>query len=163
MASPYLSEEQRRRLNELAARYPRRRSLVIPALWEVQNTHGYLPVEAMEEVAEGVQITPAQVREIATFYAMFREKPAGRYIIMVCGTLACALCGAEGLLGDLTEKLGIHPGETTEDGLFSLEEVECLGACSWAPVMLVNDRLHIRLTREKVDSILEQCRKDAAQ
>jgi NADH-quinone oxidoreductase E subunit len=161
VVSSYLSEKQRKRLDEMASRYPQRRSLVIPALWEVQKAHGCLTEEAMEEVAEFIRVTPAQVREIATFYAMFREKPSGRYIIMVCGTLSCAVCGAEGLLTYLEEKLGIRPGETTEDGLFSLEEVECLGACSWAPVMLINDNLYIRLTREKVDSILEQCRNDA--
>jgi NADH-quinone oxidoreductase subunit E len=118
--------------------------------------------EAMEEVAEVVGIQPAEVREIVTFYSMFREEPVGRYVLGVCGTLSCALCGGEGLLEYLQEKLGIEPGGTTDDGLLSLEVIMCLGACAWAPAMLVNDQLHVLLTRAKVDAILEKCRTDGA-
>lgn len=115
----------------------------------------------MEEIADIVRLTPAQVRTIATFYTMYHEKPTGRFMLSVCCTLSCAVCGGEGLVEYLEEKLGIRPGEVTKDGLFSMEEVECLGACAWAPVMLVNDRLHVRLTRAKVDEILEKCKADA--
>ncbi|KPL10433.1 hypothetical protein AMJ85_05735 [candidate division BRC1 bacterium SM23_51] len=158
MAQQYLSAEHREELERLAERYPRRRSLALPAIWAVQRTWGRVSREAMEEVAEVVGITPAEVREIVTFYSMFHEKPVGRYVLAVCGTLSCAVCGGEGLIGYLEEKLGIKPGETTEDGLFTLEVVECLGACAWGPAMLVNDRLQVRLTRSKVDEILAQCK-----
>jgi NADH-quinone oxidoreductase E subunit len=159
--SQVLNPGEREALVQMAARYPRRRSVVIPALWAVQRKVGHIPYEAEEEVAAIAGMTAAQVREIVTFYSMFRQQPGGRYLISVCGTIACALCGAEGLVDYLKEKLGIAAGETTDDGLFTLEVVECLGACSWAPVMLINDRLHVRLKRAKVDEILETLRADA--
>ena len=158
VAQQYLNAEQRQELERLAGRYPRRRSLALPTIWTVQRKWGYVPPEAEEEVAEIVGITPAAVHEIVTFYAMFRQRPVGRYVLEVCGTLSCAVCGGEGLIGYLEEKLAIKPGETTADGLFSLEVVECLGACAWAPAMLVNEKLYMRLTRLKVDEILAQCR-----
>lgn len=161
MTRPYLSERKRQALEDLAARYPTRRSITLPALWAVQREVGHIPADAMEEVAEIVRLTPAQVREVAAFYAMYHERPVGRFMLSVCGTLSCAVCGGEGLVGYLHEKLGVRPGDVTKDGLFSIEVVECLGACAWAPVMLVNDRLYVRLTRAKVDEILEKCRADA--
>jgi len=159
----YLSIERRKWLDQLARRYPARRSVALPAVWAVQQEWGYIAPAAMEEIAEVVGITPAEVRELVTFYSMFREKPVGRSVLGVCGTLSCALCGGEGLLKYLQEKLGIKPGETTADGLFSIEVVMCLGACAWAPAMLVNDQLRVLLTRAKVDAILEKCRTDGAQ
>jgi len=158
----YLSVERRKWLEQLAGRYPARRSIALPAIWTVQHDWGCVTAEAMEEIAEVIGIQPAAVRELVTFYSMFREEPVGRYVLGVCGTLSCALCGGEGLLGYLQETLGIKPGETTDDGLFSLEVVMCLGACAWAPAMLVNDQLHVLLTRAKVDEILEKCRTDGA-
>lgn len=160
IAQTYLSAKRRDRLEQLAARYPQRRSIALPTLWAVQRDWGYVPPEAIEEVAEFVGITPAEVRELVSFYSMFRDRPVGRYVLAVCGTLSCAVCGGEGLLKYLQEKLGIGPGETTRDGLFTLEVVECLGACAWAPAMLVNEELHVRMTRAKVDQILERCRAD---
>lgn len=163
MVQPYyLSVDRRQWLEQLASRYPVHRSIALPAIWAVQRDWGYVPAEAMEEVAEVVGIQPAEIREIVTFYSMFREEPVGRYVLGVCGTLSCALCGGEGLLEYLQEKLGIQPGGTTDDGLFSLEVIMCLGACAWAPAMLVNDQLHVLLTRAKVDAILEKCRTDGA-
>lgn len=158
MKQTYLSAERRKELEQLAERYPQRRSVTLPALWAVQRDVGYVPPAAMEEVAEIAGITPAQVREVVAFYSMYHEGPVGRYVLGVCGTLSCAVCGGEGLIGYLQERLGIKPGETTGDGLFTLEVVECLGGCSWAPVMLVNDEIHVCLTRSKVDAILERCR-----
>lgn len=163
MAEPcYLNTERRKWLDQLARRYPARRSIALPAIWAVQHDWGYVPTAAMEEVAEVVGITPAEVGELVTFYSMFREHPVGRYVLGVCQTVSCAMCGGEGLLAYLEEKLGIRAGETTPDGLFSIETVMCLGACAWAPAMLVNDRLHVLLTRSKVDEILETCRSDGA-
>jgi len=162
VSAKYLSAEKREELEKLASRYPQRRSIALPTLWAVQRQFGYIPPEAMEEIADFVGIAPSEVKGIVTFYSMFREKPVGRYVIAVCGTLSCALSGAEGLLEYLEEKLGIKPGETTEDGLFSLEVVECLGACAWGPAMLVNEDLYVRVNRKKIDEILERCRADAA-
>jgi len=158
----YLSIERRKWLDQLARRHPARRSIALPAVWAVQHDWGYVPKAAMEEVAEVVGIAPAEVSELVTFYSMFREEPVGHYLLCVCGTLSCALCGGEGLLEYLQEKLGIKYGETTADGLFSIEVVMCLGACAWAPAMLVNDQLHVLLTRTKVDAILAQCRSNGA-
>jgi NADH-quinone oxidoreductase subunit E len=143
----------------MARVYGRRRSLALPAVWAAQNEGGgVLSTEAIEEVAEIVGVTPAQVQEVVGFYSMYRRKRTGRYVVSVCKTLACATTGAEGLVRYLAEKLGIQVGETTPDGLFSLETSECLGACAWAPVMLINDTLHILLTPAKVDALLDQCR-----
>jgi len=157
MVSRYLTDERRKWLDELASRHPERRAITLPAVWSVQQACGHVPAEAMDEIAEFVGVSPAQVQEIVTFYSMFREKPAGRCVLSVCGSLSCALCGGEGLLAYLEDKLGIKSGETTADGLFTIEKVMCQGACVWAPTMLVNDRIYVQLTRAKVDKILEQC------
>jgi NADH-quinone oxidoreductase subunit E len=162
MEPHYLSIDRRTWLEQLARRYPSRRSIALPAVWAVQHDWGCIPAEATDEIAEVVGITAAEIHELVTFYAMFREKPVGRYVLGVCGTLSCALCGGEGLLEYVQEKLGITSGETTADKLFSIETVMCLGACAWAPAMLVNDQLHVLLTRAKVDAILEKCRTDGA-
>ena len=163
MAEPhYLSADRREWLEHLVRRYPSRRSIVLPAIWAVQREWGYIPAEATDEIAEVVGIAAAEIHELVTFYSMFREKPVGHYVLSICGTLSCALCGGEGLLEYLQEKLGIKPGETTADGLFSIEVVMCLGACAWAPAMLVNDQLHVLLTRAKVDEVLARCRSNGA-
>jgi len=158
----YLSADRREWLEHLVRRYPSRRSIVLPAIWAVQREWGYIPAEATDEIAEVVGIAAAEIHELVTFYSMFREKPVGHYVLSICGTLSCALCGGEGLLEYLQEKLGIKPGETTADGLFSIEVVMCLGACAWAPAMLVNDQLHVLLTRAKVDEVLARCRSNGA-
>lgn len=158
----YLTADRRVWLDGLARRYPSRRSIALPAVWAVQHDWGYVPAEATEEIAEVAGIAVAEIHELVTFYSMFREKPVGRHVLGVCGTLSCALCGGEGLLEYLQEKLGIKSGETTPDGLFSIETVMCLGACAWAPAMLVNNQLHVLLTRTKVDAILAQCRSNGA-
>jgi len=157
----YLTAERRKWLDQFARRHPQRRAIAIEAIWAVQHDGGCIPAEATDEIAEVVGITPAEVHELVTFYSMFRETAVGRYVLGVCGTISCALCGGEGLLEYLQEKLGIKQGDTTPDGLFSIEEVMCLGACAWAPAMLVNDQLHVLLTRDKVDAILERCRANA--
>jgi NADH-quinone oxidoreductase E subunit len=136
--------ENRARLEEIAKRYPpeRRRSALLPALYLVQRQQGYVSGHAMEHVAEAVGVTPAEVEDVVSYYAMFYSQPVGKYVLQVCRTLSCALNGAERVTEALSAKLGIRPGETDSTGLFTLMEVECLGACDRAPVVMVNDDWH---------------------
>ena len=158
LAGNGLYQRHKERIDKLAARYPERRSMLLPILWIVQEEDGWIPPDAIEDAAEICGCTTTQVMEVVSFYAMYNRKPVGRYVLGVCGTLPCALLGADGLYDYLKEKLGIGWNETTEDGLFTIQRRECLGACSEAPVMLVNQQLEIRLTRQRVDEILEECR-----
>jgi NADH-quinone oxidoreductase E subunit len=138
------SPENRARLEEIVKRYPadQRRSAVMPALYLVQQQQGYITAYAMRHVAERLGITPADVEDVVSFYTMFYTRPMGRFVLQVCRTLSCALNGAERVTEELTAKLGIKPGETDPTGTFTLVEVECLGACDRAPVVMVNDGWH---------------------
>lgn len=136
--------ERRARLEAIAAHYPpeRRQSALLPALYLVQEQQGHVTAAAMEHVAQVIGVTPAQVEDVATYYAMFYTQPVGRYVLQVCRTLSCALNGAERVTEELSKKLGIKPGETDPTGTFTLLEVECLGACDRAPVVQVNEHWH---------------------
>ena len=136
--------ENKARLEEIARRYPpeRRRSALLPALYLVQRQQGYISGRAMEVVAREIGVTPAQVEDVVSYYAMFYSQPVGKYVLQVCRTLSCALNGAERVTEALAAKLGIRPGETDATGMFTLMEVECLGACDRAPVVMVNDYWH---------------------
>lgn len=153
-----LVRRQRARIEGIMHKYPDRRSLLLPLLWFVQEEDGYISPEVMTEVAEVCECTPTEVLEVASFYPMYNRTPVGKYVLGVCRTLPCALCGSDGLYEYLKEKLGIGWDETTEDGVFTIQQRECLGACSEAPVMLVNEELEIKLTRASVDKILDECR-----
>jgi NADH-quinone oxidoreductase E subunit len=136
--------ENRARFDEVVKRYPadRRRSAVLPALYLAQYQQGYITANAIRHVAELLGITRADVEDVVTFYTMFYTRPVGKFVLQVCRTLSCALNGAERLTEELQEKLGIKPGETDSTGTFTLMEVECLGACDRAPVVMVNDAWH---------------------
>jgi NADH-quinone oxidoreductase E subunit len=136
--------ENRARFDAIIKRYPpdRKRSAVLPALYLAQDQLGYITANAMRHVAGLLEITPADVEDVVSFYTMFYTKPVGRYVLQVCRTLSCALNGAERVTEELSERLGIRPGETDPSGTFTLIEVECLGACDRAPVVLVNDAWH---------------------
>jgi len=136
--------ENRARFDEIVKRYPaeRRRSAVLPALYLAQHQQGYITRNAMRHVAEAILCTPADVEDVVSFYTMFYTKPVGTFVINVCRTLSCAINGAERVTEELQEKLGIRPGETDASGTFTLVEVECLGACDRAPVVMVNDAWH---------------------
>jgi len=136
--------EHRARFDEIVQRYPpdRRRSAVLPALYLAQKQQGYITANAIRHVAEVLGITRADVEDVVSFYTMFYRKPVGRFVLQVCRTLSCALNGAERVTEALTEKLGIAPGQTDADATFTLIEVECLGACDRAPVVMVNDAWH---------------------
>ena len=142
---------------ETIAKYPsgKQASAVIPLLWRAQEQHaGWLPEPAIRYVGDMLDMPYIRVYEIATFYTMFHQQPVGKYHVRVCTTLPCALCGAEGLSEYLQDKLKVEVGGVSDDGMWSLENVECLGACINAPMMLVNDREYYRLNRKQVDDVL---------
>lgn len=146
----------------LMQRYPSRRSALVPMLMFAQDEIGYLPPEAIREIAALQGITELTVREVIGYYSMLRTVPAGQYHVQVCTNISCLIRGGEDILEHCQKRLGIGHKQTTPDGVFSLEEVECMGACSWAPAIQVNYDYHQQLTLEKVDEILEQYRAKAA-
>jgi NADH-quinone oxidoreductase E subunit len=133
--------ENRERLERIAAHYPpeHRRSAVIPALYLVQEQQGYVSAGAIRHVADAIGCTPAEVDDVVTYYAMFFREPVGKYVIQVCRTLSCALRGAERVTAELSRQLGVTVGGTDPTGTFTLMEMECLGACDRAPVVMVNN------------------------
>ena len=146
------------KFQEYVSRYPKIDSCMLPALWLVQEQEGWVSPEAMIYVAEKLGKTPIQVYEVATFYTMFNLKPIGKYHIELCKTLSCMLCGSKELKKHIKETIGIEAGQTSEDGLFHLSEVECLGACGGAPMFALNGVYHEKLTKEKVDELIKECR-----
>jgi NADH-quinone oxidoreductase subunit E len=135
------SPENQARFDEIVTRYPadQRKSAILYALYLAQNQNGYLTAAAMRHVAEQIRCTSAEVEDVVSYYTMFYTRPVGTYVLNVCRTLSCALLGAEQVTEELSAKIGIRPGETDASGMFTLMEVECLGACDRAPVVMVND------------------------
>ena len=152
--------ENRARFDAIITRYPseRKRSAVLPALYLVQYQQGYITANAMRYVADRLGITAADVEDVVSFYTMFYTKPVGRFVLSVCRTLSCALNGAERVTQELCDKLGIRPGETDASGTFTLVEVECLGACDRAPVVMVNDSWHECLEPDAAARLLDDLR-----
>lgn len=148
-----------KKIENILTKYPDKRSAMIPLLWEEQNEHGWIMPKSVEDVAALTGASLAEVWEVVTFYTMFKRKPSGKYLICLCNNLSCSLCNADLLVKHLEKSLGIKDGETTEDGIFTLTTVECLGACADAPAMLVNDDLHVLLTPQKIDEIIGKYRK----
>jgi NADH-quinone oxidoreductase E subunit len=153
-----LKEKYGKEIHEILSRYPVRRSALIPLLYLAQRDQGFITEAAMKEIATLLQLTPPQVYETVTFYTMLNLKQVGRFHIQVCKSLMCALVGSDTVIGWIKTKLGIAPGDTTSDGLFTLSAVECLAACGTAPMMQINDDYYERLTEEKVDRILADLR-----
>jgi len=138
---------------------PAKRAMLLTALYVAEQQHGYLSSDAVERVSERLGMSTTEVHEAASFYSMYKWKPAGRHVIQVCEGLSCHLAGgAESLLEHLKQSLGIEVGETTEDGLFTLFTVQCLASCGSSPVMRVNDTLYENLTFDQVDMILDELR-----
>ena len=146
------------RFDVLVERYPLRRSALVPMLLYAQDEIGYLSDAVIAEVAHRIGITELDVRNVATYYSMLRFKPAGKYNVQVCTNISCMLRGAYDVFEKFQEELGIGHKGVTADGLFSLEEVECIGACCWAPAIQVNYDFHDDLTPESVPGILAQYR-----
>jgi NADH-quinone oxidoreductase subunit E len=149
------------RLDALVQRYPLKRSALIPMLLYAQDEIGYLSDAVIDEVAARIGITPLEVRNVATYYSMLRFKPAGKYNLQVCTNISCMLRGGYDIFDHIQERLGIGHKGVTPDGLFSLEEVECIGVCCWAPAMQVNYDFHDELTADSVDQILASYRAKA--
>ena len=159
------SEEKLKKVNELISHYPqgKQKSALLPLLHIAQQEFGnWLDVPVMDYVAELLHIKPIEVYEVATFYSMYNLKPVGKYMFEVCQTGPCMLRGSDDIIAYIEEKLGIRPGETTSDGMFTLKTVECLGACGYAPMMQMGKNYREHLTKEKVDSIINECRNNAA-
>lgn len=159
------SEEKIQEANKIIARYPegKQKSALLPLLHLAQEqAGGWLDVPVMDYVASLLNIEPIEVYEVATFYSMYNLKPVGKYVFEVCQTGPCMLNGSDDIIGYIKEKLSIQPGETTADGMFTLKTVECLGACGYAPMMQLGKTYREHLTKEKIDSIIEECRSQAA-
>jgi NADH-quinone oxidoreductase E subunit len=152
--------ERRARFDEIVKRYPpdRKRSAVLPALYLVQDQLGFVTANAMRHVAGLLEMTPADVEDVVSFYTMFYTKPVGKFVLQVCRTLSCALNGAGRVTEELSDALGIRPGETDPSGMFTLVEVECLGACDRAPVVMVNDAWHECLKPEDGAKLIDDLR-----
>jgi len=154
---PYLTEEMKRELAEkYFPRYPNKRAVLLPALHHVQHANNWIPPQAMEEIAAFLELAPADVMDTASFYEEYWLKPKGKYLVQVCRSLSCEICGSAELTERMRQKLGVEIGETTPDGRFTLVELECLGACGTAPVALVNEALYEQLTPEKLDGVVSK-------
>jgi len=143
----------------IAKRYPVRRAALLPALWLAQREFGWISVDAMLAVAKLVGCSPAQVLETANFYTMYQKQKPGKYHLQVCQTISCLLNGSEEIKKTVQAKLGIKNGETTKDGQFSYQAVECLASCHTGPCMQVNDDYHENLTQESVEKLIDELQK----
>ena len=151
--------ERRAKLDDIVTKYPsdQKRSAVLAALYLVQEQEGYLTANGMRHVASILEMTPAEVEDVATYYVMFFREPVGTYVLQVCRTLSCALNGAERVTEALSEKLGIKVGETDPSGMFTLLEFECLGACDRAPIVMVNnEHWHEKVRPEDVGRLIDE-------
>ena len=149
------SEENNKKIEEILKKYPLKKPAVMPVLYLAQEQNGYISQEVMDEVAVVLEITPEDVLGVVTFYTMFHQKPVGKYHLQVCTNVSCMLRGGYLLYDRVKEKLNIDNGGVTDDNLFSLEEVECMGSCGTAPMIAVNEDFYENLTVEQVDQILE--------
>ena len=158
--SVQFSEASMNKIREIIARYPegKQKSALIPVLHVAQDELGWLSSDTMDHVASILDIKPIEVYEVATFYSMYNLKPVGTYVFEVCQTGPCMIEGSDEIIAHIQERLNIKPGETTEDGMFTLKKVECLGACGYAPMMQLGKFYQEHLTKAKVDQIIEDCR-----
>jgi NADH-quinone oxidoreductase E subunit len=151
-----LSHQSKAEIRQVRDEYPDAQSALLPALFLAQQDYGgWLPEQAFDEVAAALELPTAYVAAVASFYTMFNQAPVGRHLIQVCTNIACSLLGAEHLVSYISRKLGIGVGETSQDGRFTLLEVECLGSCGTAPMMQIDDAYYEDLTEERIDRILE--------
>jgi len=151
-----LSAEREREMTDILTRYPTRRAACIPLLHLCQDQEGYVSEEAMNFVAEKLDISTAQVKGVVTFYTLFNTEPVGKHTVWVCKTLSCALRGATDIIGHCEKRLGVHVGETTKDGKVTLRTAECLASCGTAPMMQVDKKYYENLTAAEVDRILDR-------
>ena len=150
------SEESYKKFEEILTHYPTKKAALLPTFWLAQKEFGYLSPETMEYIGQLLDLSPAYVGSVASFYTMFNREPVGKFHVQVCTNLSCTLLGAEHILECLEKKLGIGLGQTTPDGNFTLSEVECLGSCGTAPVAQINDDYHENLTPEGTLHLLDE-------
>ena len=153
------SDELEQRFATMVANRPTKRSVLVPMLLYIQDEIGSLTDEAIDEIAQRVDITPLEVRNVISYYSMLRTHPIGKYNFQICTNVSCLLRGSDEIFDHCKQKLGIGHKQSTPDGLFHLEEVECIGACSWAPAMMLNYEFHENLTPEKIDELIGGIRK----
>jgi NADH-quinone oxidoreductase subunit E len=157
------SEEFETRFAEMLTHYPTKRSALVPTLLYAQDEVGFLSDQVISEIAHRMDLTELEVRNVISYYSMLTTKPRGKFNVQVCTNISCLVRGAEEILHHCADRLGVGNKGTTPDGLFTLEEVECIGACSWAPAAQVNYDFHENLTTEKIDKVLDEYRKKATQ
>ncbi len=162
MSDLKFSEKGMKKYEWLLTRYPDKQAVLLPALRIAEAEFGELGIPEMKYVADLMGISPARVYGVVTFYTHFRRAGTGTFHIQVCSTLSCALRGSQELADHIAKRLGIEMGETTEDGMFSVSKVECLGSCDTAPMFQLNDNYHENLTLDDVDRIIEDCKKESA-
>jgi NADH-quinone oxidoreductase E subunit len=150
------SPENEKKLDECISHYPIKRSAILPALFIAQDEHGYVTDEDVKYLARRLDMRVNEVEEIVTFYSMYSREPVGKYKLQVCRTISCMLLGAPQITEHLCKKLGVEVGETTADGKFTVQEVECLGYCDLAPVLQVNFDYHEQITPERAGEIVDQ-------
>jgi len=153
-----LTEELKEQIRAQFPKYPNKRAVTLPALHIVQDAQRHVSVEAMRDIAELLELHPAEVHDTMSFYGFFRDAqhPLGQHRVWVCRSISCMLRGGEDLLAQLCERWNIKPGETTADGKITLEYAECLGACEGAPCILVDDNCHLNMTADKVDELVQR-------
>lgn len=157
---PRFDEATKRRIDELVARYPNKRGALIPSLWVAQDVYGgWLPEEAMQEVADYIGVARAEVEGVATYYTMFNKEPVGKHHIEVCHNISCMIVGADDLVHHCERRLGIAAGQTTTDGQFTLSRVECLGACANALAIQIGPKYYENVTVEKMDRIIDDLKR----
>jgi NADH-quinone oxidoreductase subunit E len=157
------SDQFETRFTEMLTHYPTKRSVLVPTLLFAQDEVGFLSDEVIGEIAGRLGLTELDVRNVISYYSMLTTRPRGKFNVQVCTNIACLLRGGEELMEHCEKKLAIGHKGTTPDGVFSLEEVECIGACSWAPAIQVNYDFHENLTPEKLDKVLDEYRKKSTQ
>jgi len=154
-----LSQKAIQEIEAYKARYPDPRSALMPALYVAQEENGgYLSKDALRDVAEVMDLTPADVESVASFYSMYNKRPVGKYVIEVCTNIACSLLGGQELTRHIEKRLGVPIGENTPDGLFTVKRVECMAACGGAPAIQVNGLYHENMTAERFDALVEELR-----
>lgn len=141
---------------ELLERYPTKRAALLPVLWLCQERYGWIAPGVIEAIAARLDLSPATVEGVVTFYTMFHTTPPARYVLQICTTLSCSVCGAHEILAHIKERLGLAPGERTPDGLFQLIGVQCLGACGSAPVVQVNNDYYENVDIASLDALLDE-------
>ena len=151
-------DERAQKLQEAIEKYKNTKGALIPVLHEAQEIYGYLPIEVQKIVSDGLKIPLTEIYGVVTFYTQFSLKQKGKYKIQVCMGTACYVKGSNLILDKMKEKLGIHVGDCTEDGKFSLDATRCIGACGLAPVIMINDDVYGRLTPDEIEGILEKYR-----